>query len=124
VGSRRRSSGQSSIESKLTSRQQFWLKHLRACDAAGETIKEYASLKGLSAHGLYGARKRMRTLDAPPAPARAKKRASSSKVLVREDPVEVGRCRVRLPNGTVMEWDVPLAARSLELPFQAVARLS
>ena len=124
MGSRKRSSGQRTIESKLTSRQRFWLKHLRACDAAGETIKEYASRKGLSAHGLYGARKRMRTLDAPPAPRGAKKRASFAKVLVREDPVEVGRCRVRLPNGTVMEWDVPLAARALELLFQTVARLS
>jgi hypothetical protein len=124
VSRERRSSGQRSIESKLTSRQRFWLKHLRACDAAGETIKEYASRKGLSAHGLYGARKRMRTLDVPPTPARAKKRASFTKVLVREAPVEVGRCRVRLRNGAVMEWDVPLAARSLELLFQAVARLS
>ena len=97
MGSRARSSGQSSIESKLTSRQRFWLKHLRACDAAGETIKEYANRKGLSAHGLYGARKRMRTLDVPPAPTRAKKRASFAKVLVREDPVEVGRCRVGCP---------------------------
>ena len=124
MGSQGRSSGQRSIESKLTSRQRFWLKHLRACDAAGETIKEYASRKGLSAHGLYGARKRMRTLDVPPTPERAKKRTPFAKVLVREDPVDVGRCRVRLPNGTVMEWDVPLAARSLELLFQTVARLS
>ncbi len=124
MGSRRQSSGQSNIESALTSRQRFWLKHLHACDAAGETIKEYAARKGLSPHGLYGARKLMRTLDAPPASARAKKRASFTKVLVREDPVEVGRCRVRLPNGTVMEWDVPLASRSVELLFQTVARLS
>ena len=124
MGSRGQSSGQGNIESKLTSRQRFWLKHLRACDAAGETIKEFASRKGLSAHGLYGVRKRMRTLNVPPAPARAKKPASFAEVLVREDPVEVGRCRVRLPNGTVMEWDVPLATRSLELLFETVARLS
>jgi hypothetical protein len=90
VGSRGQSSGQGSIDSKLTSRQRFWLKHLRACDAAGETIKEYASRKGLSAHGLYGARKRMRILDVPPAPARAEKRTPFTKVLVREEPVEVG----------------------------------
>ena len=97
MGSRKRSSGQRTIESKLTSRQRFWLKHLRACDAAGETIKEYASRQGLSPHGLYGARKRMRVLEVPPAPARAGKRASFAKVLVREDPVEVGRCRVGCP---------------------------
>ena len=124
MGSRRRSSGQSSIESKLTSRQQFWLKHLRACDAAGETIKEYASRKGLSAHGLYGARRRMRVLGISAAPASSGKRPSFAKVMVREAPAEVGRCRVRLPNGAVMEWDVPLAAHPLELLFQAVAHLS
>ena len=75
-------------------------------------------------HGLYGARKRARSLDTPPAPASSGKRPSFAKVMVREAPAEVGRCRVRLPNGAVMEWDVPLAAQPLELLFQAVARLS
>jgi hypothetical protein len=87
-------------------------------------MKDYAKRKGLSVHGLYGARKRARSLDTPPAPASSGKRPSFAKVMVREAPAEVGRCRVRLPNGAVMEWDVPLAARPLELLFQAVAQLS
>jgi hypothetical protein len=87
-------------------------------------MKDYAKRKGLSVHGLYGARRRVRSLGAPPAPASLGKRSSFAKVRVCEPPAEVGRCRVHLPNGAVMEWDVPLAAQPLELLFQAVARLS
>jgi hypothetical protein len=87
-------------------------------------MKGYAKRKGLSVHGLYGARRRVRSLGIPPAPATSRKRPSFAKVMVREAPAEVGRCRVRLPNGAVMEWDVPLAAQPLELLFQAVAHLS
>jgi hypothetical protein len=124
VGSDRRSSEQSNVESKLTSRQRFWLRHLRACDAAGKTIKEYATRKGLSPHGLYGARKRIRTPGVSADSANAGRDASFAKVMAREAPPEVGRCRVRLPNGMVMEWDVPLARQSLERFFQSVAHLS
>ena len=124
MGSQRRSSGQTSVEPKLTSQQRFWLKHLQACEAGGETMKDYAKRKGLSVHGLYGARRRARSLGIPPAPASSRKRPSFAKVRVCEPPAEVGRCRVRLPNGAVMEWDVPLAAQPLELLFQAVAHLS
>ncbi|MDB4433491.1 hypothetical protein N9166_02010 [bacterium] len=124
MGSRRRSSGQTSVEPGLTSRQRFWLKHLQACEAGGEAMKGYAKRKGLSVHGLYGARRRMRVLGISAAPASSGKYPSFAKVMVREAPAGVGRCRVRLPNGAVMEWDVPLAAQSLELLFQAVARLS
>lgn len=112
------------IESKLTSQQRFWLDHLQACEAGGETMKGYAKRKGLSVHGLYGARRRVRSLGIPPAPAGSRKRPSFAKVMVREAPAELGRCRVRLPNGAIMEWDVPLAAQPLELLFQAVVRLS
>ena len=87
-------------------------------------MKSYAKRKGLSVHGLYGARRRVRSLGISAAPASFGKRPSFAKVMVREAPAEVGRCRVRLPNGAVMEWDVPLAAQPLELLFQAVAQLS
>jgi hypothetical protein len=112
------------IEARLSSKQRFWLKHLQACEAGGETLKVYAKRKGLSVHGLYGARRRMRLAGIAPARASSEKRPSFAKVVVHEAPVEAGRCRVRLPNGAVMEWDVPLTAQSFELLFQTVARLS
>ena len=112
------------IEARLSSKQRLWLKHLQVCEASGETLKGYAKRKGLSVHGLYGARRRMRLVGIAPARASSEKRPSFAKVVVQEAPAEAGRCRVRLPNGAVMEWDVPLTAQSLDLLFQAVARLS
>jgi hypothetical protein len=113
----------SATEARLSSKQRFWLKHLQACEAGGETLKAYAKRKGLSVHGLYGARQRMRSAGIAPVRASSEKRPSFAKVVVHEAPAEAGRCRVRLPNGAVMEWDVPLTVQSLELIFQAVARL-
>jgi hypothetical protein len=51
------------IEARLNSKQRFWLEHLQACEAGGETLKAYAKRKGLSVHGPYGARRRMRLAD-------------------------------------------------------------
>ena len=120
----RKTSQASVAEARLSSKQRFWLKHLEACEAGGETLKAYARRKGLSVHGLYGARRRMRLAGIAPGRASSEKRPSFAKVVVHEAPAEAGRCRVRLPNGAVMEWDVPLSAQSLELLFRTVARLS
>ena len=111
-------------EARLSSRQRFWLDQLQACEESGETLKAYAKRKGLSVHGLYGARRRMRLAGMAPACASSEKRASFAKVVLEEAPAEAARCRIRLPNGAVMEWDVPLTAQSLELLFRGVARLS
>ena len=111
-------------EARLSSRQRFWLKHLQACEAGGETLRAYAKRKSLSVHGLYGARRRLRLAGMAPARASSEKRASFAKVVVKEAPAEAARCRIRLPNGAVMEWDVSLTAKSLELLFRGVARLS
>ncbi|MHC4223070.1 MAG: IS66 family insertion sequence element accessory protein TnpA [Planctomycetota bacterium] len=124
MGSNRKRSQAGVTEARLSPKQRFWLKHLQACEAGGETLKGYAKRKGLSVHGLYGARRRMRLAGEAPASANSEKRLSFAKVVVREAPAEAGRCRVRLPNGAVMEWDIPLTAQSLELLFQTVARLS
>ena len=40
-----------------TERQQFWLKHLRACEASGQTTIDYAREHGLNAKSMYSARK-------------------------------------------------------------------
>ncbi|WP_008293536.1 IS66 family insertion sequence element accessory protein TnpA [Congregibacter litoralis] len=38
-------------------RQQFWLKHLRACEASGQTTIDYARQHGINAKSMYSARK-------------------------------------------------------------------
>jgi len=123
MAGKQKTSQASATDARLSSKQRFWLEHVQACEAGGETLKAYAKRKGLSVHGLYGARRRMRLAGIVPARASSEKRPSFAKVVVHEAPAEAGRCRVRLPNGAVMEWDVPLTVQSLELLFQAVARL-
>ena len=44
-------------EASLTERQQYWLKHLRACEAAGKTTIDYARAHGINVKTLYSARK-------------------------------------------------------------------
>ena len=47
----------SAVDKPLTSRQQVWLEHLRACDARGCSSVAYAREHGLSLPALYAARK-------------------------------------------------------------------
>ncbi len=46
-------------EQALTERQRYWLEHLRVCEAAGKTMRAYASENGIDARSLYGAKKRL-----------------------------------------------------------------
>jgi hypothetical protein len=88
---------------ELTAREQFWLGHLRKIEAAGIATKAYAERRGLSVDALYQAKKQLVALRAWPerngsaAPAFAP-------VRVIDAPVPGPACRVRLANGTVLEW--------------------
>ena len=44
-------------EVALTERQQYWLKHIRACDATEQTSIDYAREHGINVKSLYSARK-------------------------------------------------------------------
>lgn len=44
------------MEKGLTSRQRYWLEHIRAAMAGGGTVAEYAKQHGLSIAGLYNAK--------------------------------------------------------------------
>jgi len=41
----------------LTERQQYWLEQVRACEASGKTVAEYAAAHGISAQALYAGKK-------------------------------------------------------------------
>ena len=47
-------------ESSLTARQQFWVEHLRACAARGQSLSVYAAEKDLSIGALYEVKSRLR----------------------------------------------------------------
>ncbi len=41
----------------LTERQRYWLEQIRACEASGKTVAEYATEHGLSAQAMYTGKK-------------------------------------------------------------------
>ena len=41
----------------LTERQRYWLEQVRACEASGKTVAEYAAGQGFSAQALYAGKK-------------------------------------------------------------------
>ena len=62
-----------SEEASLTERQQYWLKHIRACEASGKTTIDYARAHGINVKTLYSARKTLAekgTLPRPQPPRR------------------------------------------------------
>ena len=108
-------------EKDLSERQRFWLKHLRAADRKGESLKAHAERLGLSAHSMYEAKRRLRAYGLiAPGPQR---RVPSPKFVRvaradvnRAEPACPASLRVRLANGTLLEWsEAPQGAALREL---------
>jgi hypothetical protein len=84
---------------QLSQHQRYWLEHLRACEAAGQTLVDYACAQGLQVKALYNAKSRLRKqglLASKSTPAVLRRVQVVS-------PVADWQCRVRLANGVVVE---------------------
>jgi len=44
----------------LTTKQQYWLDHLLACERSGQSMKDYAEQHGLSTSAFYAWKKTLR----------------------------------------------------------------
>jgi len=110
-------------ELALSERQRDWLRHLRACERAGETVRHYGERQGLSVHSLYSARKRLRGLGISFGTSQRSSRVSFSKVSLREASVGPGHWRVHFPNGAIVEWSAPLEGERAKELLQAIAHL-
>jgi hypothetical protein len=106
-----------------TERQQYWLKHIRACDAAGQTSIDYAKAHGINVKTLYSARKALAekgTLPRPrPQPSRFQKAQLTSSP-VRAD----SQWHIQLPNGVAVAFSDAVDAKSLSLVLSTAANLS
>jgi hypothetical protein len=104
-------------ESRLTPGQRRWLRHLRAAERSGETIKDYAARHGLSVQSAYQAGKRLRRLGVIEARVVQRPEVVARSWVKAELPVarrEGGAAwRMRLPNGWVFESSAPLAPEEL-----------
>ena len=105
----------------LTARQRYWLKHIRACDAAGQTSVDYAQAHGINVKSLYSARK-----------ALAEKGTVPPKPPTRFQEVQVvggnrdsdSQWHVQLPNGLAVSFGGTVDAATLSLVLSTAAALS
>ena len=88
-------------EISLTEHQRYWLKHVRACDASGKRITEYATDHGLGVRAMYDGKRAL--VKKGVLPRTRATRFQRARVV---DPVSMAsgvfRCR------TVCRWRLPV----------------
>jgi len=107
-------------EASLTERQQYWLKHLRACAAAGQTSIEYARTHGINVKTLYSARKALAEKGTLPRP----QAIQFQKVQTSCQSSAGSQWRIQLPNGVVVAFGGEFDACTLSLVLSTAASLS
>ena len=109
-------------EQALTERQRYWLEHLRACEAAGKTMRAYASESGVDARSLYGAKKRLVKRGV----LAAEKRSGGvefSRARVLGSAAHGSDCRIQFPNGITVTFSAAVDGGALSRILGAVATL-
>lgn len=105
----------------LTERQQYWLKHIRACDAAGQTSIDYARAHGLNVKSMYSARKGLAEKGTLPRPQT--NRFQKAQVINDTRSLD-SQWQIQLPNGAVVGFSGTVDAVTLTLVLNTTATLS
>lgn len=103
--------------SMLTERQRYWLHHVRACEASGMSISEYAADHGIKVHAMYAGKKKLVAKGVLPRahPTRFQQ------VQVVDAVARGSEWRVQLPNGTSVAFSGSVDARTLTTVLSAAA---
>lgn len=109
-------------EPVLTERQQFWLAHIRACDASGSSAKQYAKDHDLPVTALYQCKKDLRKRGVLPMASRNVH--SFAKVRMASGERREGVLRIDFPNGVCVEWSASSQGADVKQLLQMVADLS
>jgi len=108
-------------ETSLTERQQYWLKHLRACESAGQTTIAYARENDINVKTLYSARKALAEKGTLPRPQAI--RFQKVQAPVGHTGTD-SQYRIQLPNGVMVAFGGEFDASTLSLVLGAAASLS
>jgi hypothetical protein len=103
-------------ESSLTEHQRYWLKHVRACEASGKRITEYATDHGLGVRAMYDGKRAL--VKKGLLPRTHTSRFQRARVV---DPVFNGEWRIQLPNGVSVAFAGLVDAGSLTTVLRAAA---
>ncbi len=106
----------------LTERQQFWLDHIKACEASSDTATQYAKAHDLPVTSLYQRKKEFLKQGLLPTPSG--KTPSFAKVRMASDEMCEGVLCIFFPNGVRVEWATSSQEDEVKQLLQVVANLS
>jgi hypothetical protein len=92
----------------LTERQRFWLEHIRACEASGKSMAEYATEHGVKVRAMYSGRKMLVNKGVLP----SEQQNRFQRVQLMETAVNQ-QWRIGLPNGVSVAFAGEVDAQTL-----------
>jgi len=107
-------------DTSLTERQQYWLKHIRVCDASGKTTIDYARKHGIKVKSMYSARKALAEKGTLPRPQPTRFQQVQ---VVAGNPVGDTQWHVQLPNGLAISFGGKVDAATLALVLSTAVAL-
>ena len=105
-------------EISLTEHQRYWLKHVRACEASGKRITEYATEHGLGVRAMYDGKRAL--VKKGVLPRTHATRFQRAQVV---DPVVGSEWRIQLPNGVSVAFAGSVDAATLATVLSTAAVL-
>ena len=105
-------------EISLTEHQRYWLNHVRACEASGKRITEYAAEHGLGVHAMYDGKRVL--VKKGVLPRTRTTRFQRVQVVV---PVTGSEWRIQLPNGVAVAFTGAVDAATLTTVLSTAAAL-
>ena len=103
-------------ELALTEHQRYWLNHVRACEASGKRITEYAAEQGLEVRAMYDGKRAL--VKKGVLPHTHAVRFQRARVV---DPCMGSEWRIQLPNGVSVTFSGSVDAGSLTTVLRAAA---
>jgi len=103
-------------ELSLTEHQRYWLNHVRACEASGKRITEYATDHGLGVRAMYDGKRAL--VKKGVLPRTRATRFQRARVV---DPVMDSEWHIQSPNGVSVAFAGSVDAGSLTTVLRAAA---
>ncbi len=105
-------------EMRLTERQRYWLEHIRACEASGESVTAYAAEHGFHVGAMYAGKKALVRKGALPGTRRGPFQRVQTAVVTVDN-----KWRIQLPNGVLVDFSGSVDAGSLSTVLKTAAGL-
>ena len=105
-------------EGTLTERQRYWLNHIRACEASGKSIADYAVDHAINVKTMYAGKKMLvKKGILPRTHSNRFQRAQLTHVAVSHD------WRIQLPNGVLVTFSGAVEAQTLRTVLNTAANV-